>query len=228
MASNTYYTIGIDEAGRGSLVGEMMVAAVAVPLCRIDELHELGVKDSKMLTPAKRRELYDILSRELVFAVVPVKPQDIDKENLTILTSTALAKSLRIIFRRIPIENTTRIVIDKFGSTPRIKITIRKLGYRKEIIIEEKADAKYVEVGAASIIAKHVRDTRLKVLRNMYGVEGSGYPSDPRTIEWLEKIIASGNVPPIIRYSWGTLKGTGLYVKKRKQKHSNITLDEFF
>ncbi len=218
--------IGVDEAGRGSLVGELIVAAVAVPIDLLEDLKEIGVKDSKLLSPDQREELYRTISRRLVFSVSSIKPREIDHENINVLTSNALYMNLSRIFKRVDPESVERIVIDKFGSVPKIKVAVRKTGYRGKIIVEEKADFKYPEVAAASIIAKYVRDSRIKVLSSLYGVRGSGYPSDPRTVEWLQEVLARGNPPPIIRFSWGTLKGTGYYVKKKKSA-SNVTLEDF-
>lgn len=218
--------IGVDEAGRGSLIGELIVAAVAVPIDFLDNLKELGVKDSKLLTPEQREELYRTISRKLVFSVSAIKPREIDHENINVLTSNALYTNLSRIFKRINPGSVERIVIDKFGSVPKIKVAVRKTGYRGKIIVEEKADFKYPEVAAASIIAKYVRDSRIRVLASLYGVRGSGYPSDPRTVEWLQEVLARGSPPPVIRFSWGTLKGTGYYVRKKKS-HSNVTLEDF-
>ncbi|MEB3766033.1 MAG: ribonuclease HII, partial [Desulfurococcales archaeon] len=107
--------IGVDEAGRGSLIGELIVAAVAVPIDLLEDLKELGVKDSKLLTPEQREELYRTISRKLVFSVSAIKPREIDHENINVLTSNALYTNLSRIFKRIDPESVERIVIDKFG-----------------------------------------------------------------------------------------------------------------
>ncbi len=91
--------------------------------------------------------------------------------------------------------------------------------------MEPYADSKYPVVSAASIIAKVVRDRRIDVLRSLYGVEGSGYPADESTVRWVMDVIRRGERPPIIRYSWGTLKGTGAYVEKAKR--ARRTLKDF-
>ncbi len=223
------WLIGADEAGRGSLVGEMIVAVAAVPEELIEDLIEVGVKDSKRLTPQSRAKLYKYLSSKIPFSVEPVKPEDIDRENLTVLTENALTRAASRVFQMVggP-SNVSRVVVDKYGRVLKLRIFLRKIGYHGPIIVEEKADDKYIEVSAASIIAKYVRDSRLRVLSYMYGVEGTGYPSDERTVEWVLRVLAEGRRPRIIRYSWGTLEGTGLRVDKKKKVKPSITLDDFF
>ncbi len=219
--------VGVDEAGRGSLVGEMMVSAFAVEKDKLGLLRDLGVDDSKKLTPRVRERLYWELARIGYFVVIPVRPSEIDSRNLNELTAEAIVNALKILRGRIGHVAVERIVIDKFGGMHGIGFRIRRLGYHAPVIMEEGADAKYLEVAAASIIAKYVRDARIEVLRKMYGVEGSGYPSDPRTVSWVLKVVSSGSRPPIIRYSWSTLKGTEAYVKKGRAKLRTRTLDEF-
>lgn len=219
--------VGVDEAGRGSLVGEMIVAAFAVEEGKLETLKSMGVDDSKKLTPKARERLYWELSRHGRFVVVPVKPFEIDRRNLNELTVEAILKALKVLKRIISGSPVARIVIDKFGGAYKIGFRVRGLGYHAPVIVEEGADSKYVEVAAASIIAKYVRDARLSVLRRMYGVEGSGYPSDPRTVSWVLNAVKSGFRPPIIRYSWSTLKGTEVYVEKSRRGRRARTLDEF-
>ncbi|GAB6148495.1 ribonuclease HII [Stetteria hydrogenophila] len=224
--------IGVDEAGRGSLVGEMMVAAFAVEKEKLGLLERLGVNDSKKLTPRERERLYWELARIGKFVVVPVRPREIDERNLNELTGDAVVTGLGILKRRLQGRPVERIVIDKFGSSHGLELRVRRLGYHAPVILEEKADEKYLEVAAASIIAKRTRDVRISVLRKMYGVEGSGYPSDPRTVSWVLRVIESGHRPPVIRYSWSTLKGTEAYVRKGKMtsgkgRGGRRTLDEF-
>lgn len=224
------WLVGADEAGRGSLVGEMIVAVAAVKEECAEELWEMGVKDSKQLTPESRARLYHDLTRMdcVVFSVHPVPPSEIDRRSLTILTEEAIAAAYSRIAGRIEQSTVKRFTVDKYGRPVKLRIYLRKIGYRGPIIVEEKADQNYIEVAAASIIAKHVRDARIRVLSSLYGVKGSGYPSDPRTVEWVKSVIAGGGKPPIIRYSWGTLEGTGLRVKKDKAREEHrITLDDF-
>ena len=222
------WVIGADEAGRGSLVGEMIVAVIAIPIDELYDLKSKGIKDSKKLSPTERAKFYDELSRMYPFATIPIRPEEIDRENLTLLTEYAIVEGISSIMKRLGDPSyIDRVTIDRYGKPIKLSIMLRRKGYRGRIIVEEKADDKYVEVSAASIIAKHVRDLRIRVLSKMYGVTGSGYPSDESTVDWVMKVIASGERPPIIRYSWGTLQGTEAHVEKKRRKPS-ITLDDFF
>lgn len=214
----------MDEAGRGSLVGEMIVAAVAVPLDEASLLYEEGVRDSKELTPQARARLYRMIASRYPFAVAHVTPREIDSEDLTRLTERAIERAVTRVLPRVE-GVVERIVIDRYGKPRLLTYLLRRLGFHGRIVVEEKADARYPEVSAASVVAKHVRDARIRVLRSLYGVEGSGYPSDPRTVEWVLEIVSRGERPPIIRYSWGTLEGTGARVKKKTR--ARTTLEDF-
>jgi len=218
--------IGADEAGRGSLVGEMIVAVVAVPESVLHSLAEAGVRDSKALSPRARAELYRVIAGNTVFAVTPVPPHRIDSENLTVLTEEAIADAYRRIAGRLEGEQ-VRFVVDRYGRHAKLRYLLRAAGYKGPLVIEEKADANYVEVAAASIVAKHVRDARIRVLSSLYGVPGTGYPSDERTVAWVLDRVSRGERPPIVRYSWGTLESVGARVRKGKGKPPRVTLDDF-
>jgi ribonuclease HII len=214
------WVVGIDEAGRGSLVGELIVAGYALSLDKISLLETLGVTDSKMLTPSSRKRLYNsLITLSNIFVAVPVSPEEIDQENLNVLTEKAIIKIIKIIVKRVgDIKNLAAIYIDKFGKPRFLPKILREMGYEGFLVIEEKADLKYKIVGAASIIAKYIRDKRIKTISKIYGLKGSGYPSDPHTVEWVKNVIRSGRYLPIIRYSWSTLKDLGYGRKKSGSK----------
>ena len=67
---------GVDEAGKGPVVGPMVVAAVAVENAK--DIEDLGVKDSKQLTPARRKELANIIKEKFVFAVEIIEAEKVD------------------------------------------------------------------------------------------------------------------------------------------------------
>ncbi len=227
--------VGVDEAGRGSVIGEMVVAAYAVKPSGLAALPELGVRDSKKLSSAERARLFHELKGYGAFAVAYSTPQEIDVYNLNTLTASkvkeAFSRLLRILGSECGEEGFTvkRVVVDKFGAASRVRWALEEAyGGPLTVIVEERADERWPEVSAASIIAKYVRDSRLQVLRDMYGVEGSGYPGDPHTLEWVRRAVERGYRPPIIRYSWYTLKkvGAGLAYKKKRDVISR-RLDEF-
>ncbi|MEM1851460.1 MAG: ribonuclease HII [Acidilobaceae archaeon] len=227
MPSGSLLRIGIDEAGRGSIVGEMFIAAIVISDEDEKTLIELGVKDSKKLSEKQRRDLYHVLKR-WPFSVTVVTPREIDTYNVNVLEEVKILSLLENLRARLGDEILqAKIVIDRFGDPSRLLSKLRAKGFKGQILIEEKADDKYVEVAAASIIAKHLRDVRIKVLTDIYGVEGSGYPSDERTLKWLEMVLKRGDRLPILRYSWETLEKLGYKKIKKKSNVYYKSLDEY-
>jgi ribonuclease HII len=211
--------VGVDEAGRGSIVGEMFVAAYAIPIGCEEVLTQLGVRDSKELTPRSRASLYKSLVRIGRVCVSTVSPREIDSDNLNKLTENSMLRSILCLARNVGgIDKIKVIIIDKFGVPKKLPRELKERGFRGLLVIEEKADARYPVVAAASIVAKHLRDTRMKVLRSIYGVPGSGYPSDARTMEWVRSQLKRGARPPIIRYSWSTLREFGYGMKRKGER----------
>ncbi len=212
---------GLDEAGRGSLVGELFVALTVFPRSAVEGTDLAGVRDSKTLEPEERRALIDrILEKACYAAVAMIPPSMIDEENLNKLEYRAMAMLLRDAASRG--VKPARITIDLVGTASRLKASLARAGIRGEIIAEERADAKYPEVSAASIVAKVLRDERIRELAQQYGDLGSGYPSDPRALEWLRQQCLSGEPPPIVRRSWATLDKIcpGKRVRKRRGQRS--------
>ncbi|HDI02284.1 MAG TPA: ribonuclease HII, partial [Ignisphaera sp.] len=181
--------IGIDEAGRGPLIGDMFIALVAIRSHVIEKLKVLGVKDSKKLSPDQRQKLFPFIieSSELVLVTRAV-PLEIDEKNLNDLFIDKVCKCIVNAYSRLRSIDT--IYIDSAGNPEKLKEKIRKClilrGIHANLIVEHRADAKYLVVGAASIVAKYLRDTHIDMLKRTYGDFGSGYPSDMRTIEWLK------------------------------------------
>jgi ribonuclease HII len=223
------YYVGVDEAGRGSLIGEMIVGVAAVKPDFLNYLEDLGVKDSKELSPSSRKRIYRTVSGSIPFVVVPVKPKEIDSDNLGVITKKAIIRGLRILSLRINPTSVKRIAIDRFGKERDIRHGIRSLGYTKaDIVIEEKADRKYLEVSLASIIAKYIRDKRVSIINRMFGLAGSGYPSDEDTINSLSSLLSKTGIDRLngyVRLTWSTLEKLGVQpLSKRKTR----SLEEFF
>ena len=222
------WVIGVDEAGRGSLVGELIVAAYAVKERDLAKLGELGVKDSKSLTPKTREKLYKTLVNMGVFTVEPISPIDIDEHNINELTKKAVMRALDRLIQKLGGYNMVKtIIIDKFGDVTSLARILRARGFNGFLVVEERADSKYIVVSAASIIAKFVRDTRIRVLSRLYGLEGSGYPSDPKTVNWVKRVLSEGSRPWFIRYSWATLRDLGFGVKGARRKTTIKTLLDY-
>src|SRR5208283_2146492 len=195
---------GIDEAGRGSILGPMVVAGVSAEPEALEVLRELGVKDSKAVRPEKRRALYDeIVQRSLAVHWVAIHPPEID-EYVTYGRKYRRLNYLEAMHMAVVIGKlgTGRVFVDAPDTNPKrfSRELSEMLDPCPKIVAEHKADVKYVVVGAASIIAKVERDRAVAHLRDENGDFGSGYPSDQRTIDYLKRYVRKeGSQPPFAR-----------------------------
>jgi ribonuclease HII len=208
--------VGVDEAGRGSLVGDMFVAAVAVGRDRVHLLPALGVRDSKSLS-RERRALLAPRILEVADAVVVcrVVPEEIDRENLNDLEVEAIERIARQLKARDLAVG--EVVVDEVAGRARdIEVAIHRYYPEARVAVVPRADRDYPAVAAASIVAKFLRDKHVELLGRVYGEIGSGYPSDPRTLEWLRRVKSSGKLPSCVRRSWRTVS-----------KVTTVTLEAF-
>lgn len=215
--------LGIDDAGRGPVVGIMVLAGCLVDEKTEKEFRKLGVKDSKDLTQ-KRREFLELKIKELSgkFEVVVSTPDEIDSnlENGTNLNEVEAIMAAKIINKINKQDKKMKIIIDCpsvsiLKWTDLLKTKIKDLS-NLEVICEHKADRNHVSVSAASILAKCVREREIQKLRDIYGHEiGTGYPSDPLTQKFLEKNAIKFKNKDIFRKSWSTYKNA---VKKLGQE----------
>ncbi|WP_236944851.1 ribonuclease HII [Infirmifilum uzonense] len=204
---------GVDEAGRGPVIGPMVVALVALDESRIGILENIGVKDSKMLSPSRRERIRKILEEILEYtAIRVVQPREIDEavegissENLNSLEATVIADLVLQALKKIGLSrvyvDSPDPVAERFG-----RILATRINKDIVVVAENHADIKYPIVSAASIIAKSEREKIISELKRVYGDFGSGYPSDPKTREFLKRLLENNReLPPIVRRSWKTL-----------------------
>jgi ribonuclease HII len=202
---------GVDEAGRGCVIGPLVVAGVLIEEGRNDELISLGVRDSKQLSP-KRREALAVEIKSVVkkWAYFDLQPWAIDKvveqaqklRKLNYLEAMAMARVIRDLRPDIAYVDPADVVAERYGEQ-----ILGVLPWKPEIVCEKKADVKYPVVSAASILAKVRRDRIVEGYREMYGDFGSGYPSDRRTVEFLESLFEeTDDIPCYIRRSWSTVR----------------------
>ncbi len=212
-------TAGLDEAGRGPVIGPMVVAGVVLSRKAARELKSLGVKDSKLLTPERREGLAPLI-RDMAdaYAIRVVEPRRIDDvvshNGLNLLEAEVMADIIKEL-------SPSLVIVDAPGRNTRKFREILKshLGEMKvKIRAENKADRKFVHVAAASILAKVERDRRIAELREIAGLDfGSGYPSDPKTREFLLKVLDGLSFPKEqVRWRWATLQN--LLEEKRRVK----------
>ncbi len=200
---------GVDEAGRGCVLGPLAVAGVSVESSRLEELASLGVKDSKLLSPSQREALYPEIKKVCVGVQVSrIPPKMIDRyvsrgkkyRRLNYLETIHMAKVIDAL-------GVDEVFIDAPDINPvRFKAELEELlSCKPRIVAEHKADVNYPVVSAASIVAKVERDSDIAALRELHGDFGSGYPSDPDTIAFLESWMKSrSSQPEFARKSWKT------------------------
>lgn len=204
------FVTGVDEAGRGAVLGPLVVAGVTIDIKSEKKLKALGVRDSKKLTPKKREELYQHIQKiaKDIF-VLKVAPCRIDTyRSMGINLDRIEAMKMAEI---IDFNSSSKVYIDSLThNPPRFKKVIEKFVKNKnaELIVENYMDESNIAVSAASIVAKVERDKEIEELKQQVGVDfGVGYPHDPLTIQFIEKIIKETNgkqLPDYIRKSWVT------------------------
>ncbi len=205
---------GIDEAGRGPLVGCMFQACVVVRESTLKKLRSIGVRDSKSISRLRRAALIGaVLSSAEVVLVRSYPPQVIDKENINTLLARGLVELVRTAIALVGRKNLVKVYADEISGRNAREILER--GLSVPLVIEAGADRKYVVVSAASIVAKYFRDTHVRRISSVWGDLGSGYPSDPRTRRWVLSYYKElGDLPPIVRSSWRTLAKLGIGPRK--------------
>ncbi len=214
---------GIDEAGRGPVIGPMVMVIAVTDDKGLEKLKNIGVRDSKQIKPERREQMYDeILAALKGHAVRIIQPREIDsyvaRHSLNELEAMKAADLIADVDPRPDI-----VYVDAPDPDPE-KYRARIERYLKEppqIISEHKADVKYPIVSAASIIAKVLRDRAVREIEKVWGKFGTGYPHDERTIKQLERILQEkGDFPEFVRQSWST-------ARRMKERRRQRTLLDF-
>ncbi len=200
---------GVDEAGRGCLLGPLVVAGVSVSRAGARELRQLGVRDSKLLSRSQRESLYpEILKVAEKVHWEKIRPSEID----AVVSKGKRLRKLNyleaVYFARV-IDNlsATRVTVDASDIVPeRFRDDVaRNLRSKCTVIARHKADRDFPVVSAASIVAKVERDREVALLRKAHGDFGSGYPSDPATRSFFAERMRRGEpLPGYVRKSWKT------------------------
>lgn len=211
--NDDHFSCGVDEAGRGPVIGPLVVSIVCGDE---DLLHSIGARDSKALS-RKTRENLDRMIRERADFVYwkEISADELnklmDRINLNEIEEDAYAE----VISKIPFECT--VYVDSFDvNEQRLS---QKLSGRtgKNIVCEHKADARFPAVSAASIISKVLRDNAIDKMEKTYGKIGSGYPSDPVTVNFLVRSINGGvDITNIARTHWKTYQNIISRKKNRK------------
>lgn len=192
---------GIDDAGRGPMLGPLVIAGISLQKKNIKKLSALGVKDSKKLTPKLREQLYKKIIEVIDdYYIVKISPRSIDasvnKHCLNGLEAKYMAKVVSKLNPDISYVDSCDVNPTRFGKE------ISKLSDNHKIKSFHRADSRFIVVSAASILAKVTRDKAIMKLRKEYDL-GSGYPSDSVTVKFVTKYYKQNHeMPKFVRKSW--------------------------
>lgn len=212
---------GVDEAGRGPLIGPMVMAGVLVDEEGSESLKSLGVKDSKLISQRRRVALYKrIVSVAKKYKIVVIEPKEIDAalnsddSNLNWLEAHTSADIINEL-------NPDKVIIDSpSNNVVKYKRYLIKLLNNKKIdsVVEHKADVNHVECSAASILAKVTREEEIENIKKRVGDFGSGYLTDPKSVKFFEENYEK--YPEIFRKTWAPYR-------KRLHMKNQKNLEEF-
>ena len=200
---------GIDEAGRGPVIGPLVICGVMVDEKDIPKLKAIGVKDSKLLTPRRREQMAAQIEMVAKHAFQIVTPKEIDETlrsdsmNLNWLEAVRTAMIINELKPEVAILDCPSNNIKAYKEYLKVYLENKEL----DLKADHKAESKYEVVAAASILAKVMRDREVEGIRAATGIDfGSGYSSDPKTRAALEEVLEKH--PGILRHEWATIKKT--------------------
>lgn len=219
---------GIDEAGKGPVIGPMCIGGVKIEESKAHIFKVLGVADSKKLTPKKREQLAIQIKRYADgYFILEVSPSQIDElrkiMSMNEIMVVCFAKVLEQLKPDIVYADAADVKAERFAENLLKQYAKTNPDHAKKIkiISMHQADAVYPIVSAASIIAKVRRDELIEELKKEWQIDfGSGYPSDPKTKDFLLKwgIEHCGEFPGIVRHSWQTIENIKEAIEKAGKK----------
>lgn len=211
--------LGIDEAGRGPVLGPMLYGAAYWPVSENEEITALGFDDSKALTAEKREGLFKGLkeTNRIGWTVASIPPDEISAKMLrrTPYSLNAISHDCAIAMIERAIDagvNVTEVYVDTVGDPKRYQdMLTRRFQNKIKFTVAKKADSIYPCVSAASICAKVTRDKEIEDWKYREpgfvpkGPLGSGYPGDAITKEWIKMNTDTiFGFPSLVRFSWST------------------------
>jgi len=197
--------LGIDEAGRGSVIGPMVIAGAMIDEKDEKLLKQIGVKDSKLLTKEKREIFYDqIIKIVKDYVIIKITAKEIDETrkriNLNKIEAEKIAEIVKAMKADTAIIDTPQVSTDKFKA-----LVYAQSKTSTKLICENKADMNHPVCAAASILAKVERDREVEKIKKIIGYDiGVGYPHDERSIAWIRENL-DGKYKHFIRHSWVTV-----------------------
>jgi len=222
---------GIDESGRGSLIGPMILAGVIIDKKYEKDMIKIGVKDSKELSPRRREELakeIEKIAKDIVILRVPackIYSYIKKKVNLNKIEAMKIAEIIEMTnFDKIFIDAPQKINNGGMKPDKFIKLILSFLKNpekkKSKIVVDNYLDESIPIVSAASIIAKVERDKQVEELNRKLDIQLiNGYPSDPKAIEFVEKNILYGAEPsPYVRWHWSSVGDIAERLKREGKK----------
>jgi ribonuclease HII len=195
--------LGIDEAGRGPVLGPMVIAIVQWnrSVKEAADHRDIPLEDSKNLTESQRQQAATFLKERVNFRIcsVPAWTLSLPEESIPQIEAKVIENMLSTL-------TGNRVYSDALGSGEQAHQWIKNAWPDRSFTFESGADDRYEWVSAASILAKTARDEAIEELKNEWGDLGSGYPSDPSTRSWLKEWKATDQKwPSFVRTKWSTL-----------------------
>ncbi|CAO1331133.1 unnamed protein product [Diamesa tonsa] len=212
--------LGVDEAGRGPVLGPMVYGISFCPISQKKLLKDLGCADSKQLNEEQRDNIFVNMNKEkyaenIGWATDTISPNDISMSMFRrckrSLNEVSMESAIALIHKAIELKvDVAEVYVDTVGPPEKYQEKLKKIFPRIKITVAKKADSTYPIVSAASICAKVSRDHALKVWKFREDIEvpsdgfGSGYPGDPVTKKFLHNFEPVFGFPRIVRFSWST------------------------
>ena len=209
--------LGVDEAGRGPVLGPMVYGVCYCPLEKQEDLKNLGAADSKTLTEEQREKLFTLIDENndyIGWSLEVISPSYISncmyKRNKVSLNDVSHNSAIGLIKRVVSAGvNLAEVYVDTVGPPEKYEAKLQAIFPDIKITVSKKADSIYPIVSGASICAKVARDRALKEWKFPEGIDvsawGSGYPNDPVTKNFLiNSLDPMFGFPSLVRFSWST------------------------
>ncbi len=203
--------VGVDDAGRGCIIGPLFIAGVSMEESEAEGLRRMGVRDSKLLSPQSRERLFvEVVARASSHSIMKIPPAEVDEyvrhkkkhTKLNYLEAIYMARVINALEGEVAYVDASDTNEDAFRDQVRSNLT-REV----KVVARHHADRDCPVVSAASILAKVSRDREIEAIKKEIGEFGSGYPSDPRTVGFLDGWMREhGKPPPHTRLTWKTWK----------------------
>ena len=200
---------GIDEAGRGSVIGPLIIAGISIKNSNIKKLERIGVRDSKALTKKKRNLLfYKILDFTEFICIYKIDCKTIDENvyqrKLNKLEGGIMSTIIKHLAADIAYVDSCDVNINRYTNYLKSNLDLKN---NTRVIAMHKADRINPAVSAASIIAKVIRDREIQMLEENFQNIGSGYPSDKKTMYFINNWIKEyKEFPDFVRKSWRPIR----------------------